>query len=316
MSSLTPVQAQDTSVTEENVTENDVEAYAKRKLLKLNIGGDFAARGELSSKMLTIYPSANAIAPPVTARTASNEAVSSAAINPSSLSEAPATRLEAAVHASKTVPTDADAFESDLDDGSEKSDNEFVLPDADSSEQDFGEHIAPSAGGTCLADGRDGSSAISVNPLKMGWARRPKRGEMYGTKYVALYEKEIEAMFQQGEKDQSQNMGPARMLEALILANPHRSSNSSGDTERSDPQQHLGQKKKKMVPTYANFLAGLVKDDPRIMPRHALAMLYYQFPDARGKADEKRVRDKVSDLQRKPKIRRSRVSSPTSTPSS
>ncbi|KAJ8526156.1 hypothetical protein ON010_g15023 [Phytophthora cinnamomi] len=58
--------------------------------------------------------------------------------------------------------------------------------------------------------------------LKKGWARRPKRGELYGAKYVSLYEQRIEDIFREGQQEKSTKLGPACMLEALVGIYSHR----------------------------------------------------------------------------------------------
>ncbi|EGZ30150.1 hypothetical protein PHYSODRAFT_295032 [Phytophthora sojae] len=55
--------------------------------------------------------------------------------------------------------------------------------------------------------------ARAKKELCRGWAKRPKKGFMYGPKYMNLYKGEVEEMFQQGENDAGNKLGPARMLE-------------------------------------------------------------------------------------------------------
>ena len=50
---------------------------------------------------------------------------------------------------------------------------------------------------------------------KIGWARRPQRGKMYGKKYLKKYKSEIREWFLEGAKDSTKKMGPGIMLEQL-----------------------------------------------------------------------------------------------------
>lgn len=61
-----------------------------------------------------------------------------------------------------------------------------------------------------------------VTFLTCGWARRPKKGLMYGAKYIHLYQEEVEELFNRGEADSSNKLGPARMLEVLKRRYPDR----------------------------------------------------------------------------------------------
>ena len=62
------------------------------------------------------------------------------------------------------------------------------------------------------------------------WARRKGHGKMYGTKYVKMYQKDLEAMFEEGNKDASKKMNPGKMREHLIRKYPNNFS-IPGETE-------------------------------------------------------------------------------------
>jgi hypothetical protein len=49
--------------------------------------------------------------------------------------------------------------------------------------------------------------------FQSGWARVPKQGNMYGQKYIKPFKPEIENMFEEGVRDKSKRLGPARMLQ-------------------------------------------------------------------------------------------------------
>jgi hypothetical protein len=48
-----------------------------------------------------------------------------------------------------------------------------------------------------------------------GWAVRPGRGKNYGRRYAAPFVKDIEQLFTAGLTDQSNKLGPGRMVEIL-----------------------------------------------------------------------------------------------------
>ncbi|OWZ07938.1 hypothetical protein PHMEG_00019595 [Phytophthora megakarya] len=163
---------------------------------------------------------------------------------------------------------------------------------------------------------------------------------MYGARYVSSYEKKIEEMFHQGEKEKSRKLGPARMLEYLIAMYPHRYNlpgvneirglitklmkkrrqfsaqgasppidNTAGSMHSSDEltpalednsvvPMTTRQKKRRMSPTYAIFLANVVDENPRIMPKKALVVFREHFRD--WYPDENQIRAKVSAPKRKP----------------
>ncbi|GMF59788.1 unnamed protein product [Phytophthora fragariaefolia] len=226
----------------QNITDNvkgmNVKAYAKRKLLQLNIGGSFGdivTRAGLSEKMLDICKCSEADKTPDIG-----------------------------------IPT-RDVHEA-IAEADRSTVGDVVMPGPDRPSSSADTNI-------CVS---------STTALKMGWARRPKRGQMYGTKYISLYENEIEYMFRQGEKDPSRKMGPARMLEALIMMYPHRYNLpggneirglitrlmkrkrqfSSGATQQTQTayapplDNSENAKKKRMSMVYADFLASLVSENP------------------------------------------------------
>ena len=53
------------------------------------------------------------------------------------------------------------------------------------------------------------------------WARRKGHGKMYGMKYIKMYQKDLEAMFEEGNKDSSKKMNPGKMRERLIRKYPN-----------------------------------------------------------------------------------------------
>ena len=53
-----------------------------------------------------------------------------------------------------------------------------------------------------------------------GWARRPRKGEMYGAKYIGRFKPELFEYFKIGSRDNDKKLGPTVVLERLQLAHP------------------------------------------------------------------------------------------------
>ena len=66
-----------------------------------------------------------------------------------------------------------------------------------------------------------GSGFVNVS-FQRGWARRLKKGKMYGEKYLGPYKDEIQSMFMRGNKDAKDRIGPAKMIEILKNKYPDR----------------------------------------------------------------------------------------------
>lgn len=47
------------------------------------------------------------------------------------------------------------------------------------------------------------------------WAVRPAHGKMYGRKYIEAYKPFLKGLFELGEQDESQKLGPSRMLQRI-----------------------------------------------------------------------------------------------------
>lgn len=62
---------------------------------------------------------------------------------------------------------------------------------------------------------RAANYTVAPEDFLRGWARRPKRGEMYGANYVPRYEKDILRMFEAGNDNKARKMNAAEMLEHL-----------------------------------------------------------------------------------------------------
>ena len=62
------------------------------------------------------------------------------------------------------------------------------------------------------------------------WARRKGHGKMYGDKYIKIYQKDLEAMFEEGKNDASKKMNPGKMREHLARKYPNNFS-IPGETE-------------------------------------------------------------------------------------
>jgi len=66
--------------------------------------------------------------------------------------------------------------------------------------------------------------------FKLSWARRQGHGKMSGIRYVKTYQKDLEAMFEEGKKDPSKKMNPGKMRERLVRKYPNNFS-IPGETE-------------------------------------------------------------------------------------
>ena len=74
------------------------------------------------------------------------------------------------------------------------------------------------------------ASDFNMDPFENGWAKRKSRGNMYGTSYKHLYEKELVEMFESGVVNSSNKMSAGKMRENLIALYPDRFS-IPGETE-------------------------------------------------------------------------------------
>ena len=61
------------------------------------------------------------------------------------------------------------------------------------------------------------------------WARRPKKGDMYGAKYLPPYKKDILDMFMAGVAENRNKLAPGKMVETLKAKYPGRMSLPSAD---------------------------------------------------------------------------------------
>ena len=64
------------------------------------------------------------------------------------------------------------------------------------------------------------ASGFNMEPFKNGWAKRKSRGNMNGTLYKHLYEKELIEMFESGVENSSNKMSAGKMRENLITLYP------------------------------------------------------------------------------------------------
>lgn len=72
--------------------------------------------------------------------------------------------------------------------------------------------------------GRQRSSQEFVLPqaFNSGWVVRPKRGSLYGKRYIESFRDDIKSLFMEGERSAASKMGPGRMLEMLRIKYPER----------------------------------------------------------------------------------------------
>jgi hypothetical protein len=60
------------------------------------------------------------------------------------------------------------------------------------------------------------------NFFQAGWVRVRKQGHMYGREYIKPFKPEIENMFEEGVRDKSKRLDPARVLQQLRIKHPVR----------------------------------------------------------------------------------------------
>ena len=76
----------------------------------------------------------------------------------------------------------------------------------------------------------DEASQFKMEPFDSGWARRGRRGAIYGESYISLYEKELAEMFQMGVEYSYNKMSAGKMREHLQTSHPE-SFSIPGETE-------------------------------------------------------------------------------------
>jgi hypothetical protein len=151
--------------------------------------------------------------------------------------------------------------------------------------------------------------------LSVGWARRPSRGQMYGAKYVHLYEADIREMFEQGVAMSAQKLGAGRMVQLLKEKYPNRFDLPSESEVKTEISKLFAASKKRNAsareasaqPRRARFhmhvgvndyIKTLIEADPAIKPRQVIEAVRSTFPNSLEAAPNDKIRAKVSYLKR------------------
>jgi hypothetical protein len=135
-----------------------------------------------------------------------------------------------------------------------------------------------------------------------GWARRPRKGEMYGAKYIERFKAELFAFFKIGSRDSDKKLSPSIMMERLRLAHPgvytlpnfleiqsfvsqcfNREKdgnigepipNSTGQGRRRENEVEVNEEMKEAMEKIVQYYGG------QIQPRYVLSRLRDQFSTA------------------------------------
>ena len=127
-----------------------------------------------------------------------------------------------------------------------------------------------------------------LDPIfRCGWAKRPKVGQMYGTKYVEDYRSDIKSLYNSGEADKKNKKSPAQMLEILESRYPNEFCLPSENDIRTEINKLQTQKKSaardnrprgsKDDDEQTNFIKELALSNPSLKPTAAVAALKARF---------------------------------------
>ncbi|KAI9922672.1 hypothetical protein PsorP6_001838 [Peronosclerospora sorghi] len=139
---------------------------------------------------------------------------------------------------------------------------------------------------------------------------RPRRGEMYGHKYICAFREEISEIFFLGQQENSAKKGPGpseqqpqHLFVHPQLQHPHPQAqqNSIWYSERrpaagsSLPRARGRGRKSTMLIEHMQLLVDLLASSPEIMPRAALEVFKYKFVSS--DVSDQQVKNKVSALK-------------------
>ena len=137
------------------------------------------------------------------------------------------------------------------------------------------------------------ASNFNMDPFESGWAKRKSRGNMYGTSYKHLYEKELVEMFESGVVNSSNKMSAGKMRENLITLYPDRFS-IPGETEirqfigklsqiskkkqtSSEKKSNRGRKSDANKPSWYARLEQIIENNPTEKPQAIFNSLIQSF---------------------------------------
>jgi hypothetical protein len=127
-----------------------------------------------------------------------------------------------------------------------------------------------------------------IDPIfRCGWAKRPKVGQMYGTKYVEDYRSDIKSLYNSGEDDKKNKKSPAQMLEILESRYPNEFCLPSENDIRTEKNKLQTQKKSaardnrprgsKDDDEQTNFIKELALSNPSLKPTAEVTALKDRF---------------------------------------
>ena len=166
----------------------------------------------------------------------------------------------------------------------------------------------------------DGYELLSTVLWKVGWAKRPQSGDLYGKKFIGRFRDEIRAMFEEGAQKSVDKQSAATMYERLLQKYPKRFDLPKEGEVRTEIQRLLRLQKmgrdlyeprahkrgrKGMKSVYSSFLSEIMRENPRLKPREGLAMFHERFHEHRDAEDfptEKQVKAKISSIKQQLKI--------------
>lgn len=174
----------------------------------------------------------------------------------------------------------------------------------------------PGVGGVV---GEHGVRGVVGQPARdfiiMGWGRRPGIGKMYGAKYVRLYAKDIEEMFNQGAARSSEKLGAGRIVEILKTRYPLRHNiPAEKDIKAEISRLFNQQKRRKAGGSLANppppkkprvcvrdeiteFLVRKIQENPNMLPADAVRELHLHVPTATEDPSDEYLRRKFSSMK-------------------
>ena len=161
----------------------------------------------------------------------------------------------------------------------------------------------------------DAAWSLASERWSKGWARRPKRGESYGEKYIKRYEADVKDTFEAGERSSGKKKSPAAMLEELerryprsfdlpreheirqeVSRLPRLKSSGGAPSTKRNLQQMNGK--------HEAALEQMLDEDLELKPKAALQRMHETFGGNFGEdgfPTENQVRGKFSNLKRQRK---------------
>mmetsp|Transcript_3896 Transcript_3896/g.8597 ORF Transcript_3896/g.8597 Transcript_3896/m.8597 type:complete len:186 (-) Transcript_3896:1393-1950(-) len=153
---------------------------------------------------------------------------------------------------------------------------------------------------------------VVTDKKKQGWGIRPTWGKLYGETFIEEYTNELKEMFDVGEKNKVNKMGPAVKHEQLKRNHPESPFSLPGEnvirrqisklmaTANSVPKEDGKGRGSKLFPDAMRSLvqSELLKN-PVLKPKAGLALVKEKFPDT--ELGDSQTRSLISQLKTKAK---------------